>query len=454
MAVTKRLLTIFNEPNTSFAGYKVYTYTTGTSSLKTTYKDAEGAASHANPIVLDSNGLPPTTASVWLSTDSAYRIVVNDADDVAVPGMDYAFVNGTIDPSVTTYVSKGIKFANGEGILDTNGNEILTVQAATNAVNQFNMVNSATGDEVLAEAAGADTHIDLHMKAKGSQGDVHITARGNKVAWPTSAPTAGQIFIASTATQASWGASTGYFAGNKTGMITSNAADADHDITITAGSRRDSSDTVTIIKSSAMTKQIDAGWTAGTNQGGLASGVALAADTWYHLYAIYESDDGTVDYGWDTSLTATALLADSGYDKYAYIWSYLTDASANIIAFYQVDNVNLWKSPTLSINTTTLSTTRTAFTVAVPTGIRVLLTAQCSMTNASACSVYVSGGDATAVAPSLTAAPLANLKCENGTTVQGMITTLSDSSRQIYAESTAASTTLRVAVTHYINLSA
>lgn len=454
MAVTKRLLTLFSEPNTDFAGYNVYTYQTGTSTLKTTYKDAEAGASHTNPIVLDSNGLPPTTASIWLSTDTAYRIVVKDADDVAVSGMDYSFVNGLLDPSVATYTSKGIKFANGEGILDSNGNEILTVQAATNAVNQFNMVNSATGDEVLLESAGSDTHIDVHLKAKGSQGDVHITARGNKVAWPTSAPSAGQILIASSSSQTSWGASTGYFAGNKTGMITSNAADADHDITVTAGSRRDSSDTVTIIKNSSMTKQIDAGWTAGTNQGGLASGVALANNTWYHIFAIYENSSGDVDYGFDTSLTAANLLADSGYDNYAYVWSVLTDSSANIIAYLQADNINMWKSPTLSINSTTLSTSRTGFTVSVPTGISCLLTAQCSMTNASACSVYVSAGDATAVSPSTTAAPLANLKCENGTTVQGMITVLSNTSSQIYAESTAASTTLRLAVTHFINTAA
>jgi hypothetical protein len=80
---------------------------------------------------------------------------------------------------------------------------------------------------------------------------------------------------------------------------------------------------------SALVKQIDANWAAGTNQGGFPSGLVLAADTTYRIYLI--SNGSTVDAGFDTSSTAANLLADaSGYTYYREIGFFRTDGSADL----------------------------------------------------------------------------------------------------------------------------
>lgn len=112
------------------------------------------------------------------------------------------------------------------------------------------------------------------------------------------------------------------------GCVTMAAADTDHDVTVTPGRRRDSTDTVNMPAASGnMTKQIDAAWAAGDAAGGLFSG-SVAANTTYHFFEIMKDSDNSIDYGWDTSLTAANI--PTGYTYYRRIRSYRTDASSNL----------------------------------------------------------------------------------------------------------------------------
>jgi len=81
---------------------------------------------------------------------------------------------------------------------------------------------------------------------------------------------------------------------------------------------------------STMTKTVG-NWVAGTGNGGLATGVILAIKTWFHCFLIGKPD-GTTDAGFDTSITATNLLATaSGYTDYKRVWSFRTEyANTNI----------------------------------------------------------------------------------------------------------------------------
>jgi hypothetical protein len=127
---------------------------------------------------------------------------------------------------------------------------------------------------------------------------------------------------------------------NGVGAI-SNAADADHDITVAAGiSCLDSTRAVFMGVSLAMTKQIDAAWAIGTNAGGRFSGVALSNNTTYHFFMIKNDITGALDYGFDISLTAANKPA--GYTYYRKLWSVITDGSANIIGFTQIGKKCLW----------------------------------------------------------------------------------------------------------------
>ncbi len=110
-----------------------------------------------------------------------------------------------------------------------------------------------------------------------------------------------------------------------------NSTDSQHDIDISEGECSNNDNSGSISLSSTITKQIDANWSEGNNAGGFPSGLTLSANTWYHIFVIAKSD-GTVDAGFDTSLTATNLLSDAtSYIKYRRIGSVLTDGSSNII---------------------------------------------------------------------------------------------------------------------------
>lgn len=158
------------------------------------------------------------------------------------------------------------------------------------------------------------------------------------------------------------------------GLILSNSAgDADHDIDIAEGQARSEDNTTNGTRSSTITKQIDATWASGTSSGGLASGVSLTTDTWYHVHLLIDNDGGT-DVGFDTSPTAVNLLADAsviaaGYTKYRRIGSVLTDGSANILGFKQKGD-QFWFDAKIQ-NTTTLPAGLTNETISTPTGVEV-----------------------------------------------------------------------------------
>ena len=118
-----------------------------------------------------------------------------------------------------------------------------------------------------------------------------------------------------------------------TGMQLSNDTDAEHDISISAGTCRDNDNSASMTFSSAMVKRIDASWVAGTGNGGLASSLTLAANTWYHVFVILVG--GTADAGFDTSTTAANLVTDHSATDYRRIGSVRTDASKNILNFKQ-----------------------------------------------------------------------------------------------------------------------
>lgn len=146
----------------------------------------------------------------------------------------------------------------------------------------------------------------------------------------------------------------GYPAGYLDGLDLSIAVDTDHDITIAAGSCRDSSDALNIDLTSALTKQLDAAWAEGTNAGGLPSGVTLSGDEWLYFFVIGK-DDGTVDAGFDDNASATNLLSDSGYTSYCHIGSVFIDASSNILDGGVINNKDIGKGLTVMTLTSSLT---------------------------------------------------------------------------------------------------
>lgn len=191
--------------------------------------------------------------------------------------------------------------------------------------------------------------------------------------------------------------------GHISGLILSNDTDADHDINVTAGKARDSADGTDLTLSSEITKQIDAGFAAGDDAGGMFTG-AVANSTWYHIFLIKKDSDGTIDAGFDTSVIAANIPA--GYTEYRRIGSVLSDGSANIINFAQIEDMFYWKNPPLDVNAVATGTALQTKTLSVPLGVNVMV--HFNMAVSALTSMYVK--TPTVVddeAGSLTAAPLA-----------------------------------------------
>jgi len=156
--------------------------------------------------------------------------------------------------------------------------------------------------------------------------------------------------------------------GYLSGMGLSNATDTAHDITVAVGEVRDNANAVDIVLASAMTKRIDATWSSGSGNGGLASGVSIATNTWYHVHAIVVS--GSVDIGFDTSITAANLVANNSASAFRRIGAVLTDGSSNILNFIQDGDEFIFKAQITNINATAIGTARVTQAVSTPLGVQ------------------------------------------------------------------------------------
>ena len=103
--------------------------------------------------------------------------------------------------------------------------------------------------------------------------------------------------------------------------------------------------------------------------GGLANGLTIAATTRYYLFALINEDKSSVDYGYDTSITATNLMADenviaAGFIYYRLIATFKTNASSKIdittLNIYHTDYKGAF--PSLKYDTLTVSTTGSYWT--------------------------------------------------------------------------------------------
>lgn len=147
--------------------------------------------------------------------------------------------------------------------------------------------------------------------------------------------------------------------------------DTSHDIKFQVGYCRGANNLLNLHLATSLIKRIDANWTQGTNQGGFPTALSLSTDTWYHLFVIGKPD-GTVDAGYDSSITATNLLADAtGYTDYRRIGSIYTNSSHNITDFHMYSlpffkRTVYWKTLPLSLDITIPDTSRHAVVLHVP----------------------------------------------------------------------------------------
>lgn len=148
--------------------------------------------------------------------------------------------------------------------------------------------------------------------------------------------------------------------------LSNNATDATNDIDIAVGQAANSTNTVIMSLSSAITKRLDAAWAVGTNAGGLDTGTI--ADTTYHIYLIRRTDTGVVDAIFSTSASSPTL--PTNYTQYRRIGSIVRTGAA-IKTFIQDGDDFRWMVPVQDVSVSNPGTAAVTRTLTVPIGIRV-----------------------------------------------------------------------------------
>ena len=165
-------------------------------------------------------------------------------------------------------------------------------------------------------------------------------------------------------------------------IISSTAADTDHDITFAAGWMYDASGTMLIRLAANMTKRFDAAWAAGTNACGLLNG-SLVNNTYYAVWLMMKAD-GTVDIGADTVAAGVTHLP-TGYIYYRRIRYFVTDGSANIVEMKQFGNTFILKTVVQNCATADPGTSAVLQKVTCPPLMQALCTV--AMLNETAASI-------------------------------------------------------------------
>lgn len=155
--------------------------------------------------------------------------------------------------------------------------------------------------------------------------------------------------------------------------LSNNGSDATNDIDIAAGTCADYTG-AQVVTVAALTKQLDANWAAGTNQGMRYSGAAIT-NTTYHIYVAWKAD-GTQDIYADPSAVyatvLTHLQAETGGSGYLYLRRIgsIIRASGAILPFVQDGDRFMLKTPRADVTATNPGTSAVNRTLSVPAGLR------------------------------------------------------------------------------------
>ena len=419
-------------------GAKIYHYTAGTTTGKDCWTTRSKAATVAQPIVADSQGV------ISMYCDGVYKFVVKTAADVTLYTWDNVVV-------IDAFEATG-----GEGAALTSA---ATLTLGTDG-NYFNV----SGSVGITSIVGSQAYVILtFLSSVPITHSSNLVLAGGRDVTANNGDTYGFVndgagvwretfrAVANTPTVLPGG----YIYGCQ---IQNNTTDATNDIDV--GDCEASSGTTAstdykdffkrkLIKTTPLTKQLDVVYAAGTNQGCRLSSESLADGTW-HIY-VFRPSSGSDDVFCSQSLTP---VAPSGGTIYRRIGSILRESSA-IVGFVQDGAYFARKTCVLDVNATNPGASAVLRTLSVPAGLKVMAILNAAVIDTAAAeSAYISDPDSTDAAPSGTAAPLFNVMSQVANISGGSALVIrTNTSRQIRSRLTTggANATLRIATCGWLD---
>lgn len=186
------------------------------------YHRQDSASISLNSVLSRTNTPPgsPTVGDTYIVGTSPTGAWASNANDVAVytvrgwifasPSIGLSLYNQDdsafwlYDETPQWVSSNPLVVADGEGVYDSNGNELLLFSVAAGAVNYAEVANAATGNPVEIRAKGSDTDVDLKLVP---QADGKVDIDGIK--WPNADGSSGQTLVTNGAGVLSWGSAGG-----------------------------------------------------------------------------------------------------------------------------------------------------------------------------------------------------------------------------------------------------
>jgi len=153
------------------------------------------------------------------------------------------------------------------------------------------------------------------------------------------------------------------------GLHTRLIGDVAHDVTIEPGGCIDDGNALEMRLASSIEKQIDVAWAEdsdGSPSGGMDTG-AVAANSVYYIWLIKNPTSGKVDALFSLSETAPTLPA--GFTLKRLIMAVVTDASADIIRYFQMDTRVEFTFGHVVYELNTLRSSGTYYTTSPGTGL-------------------------------------------------------------------------------------
>lgn len=388
----------------------------------------------------------------------------NSSGTISIDGNSSETINGSTTVSLTSQYSAYILICNGTswyGLLinsDSNAEATLASATTTDLGSVTSNVISITGTTTITGfGSSANTNDPIYFVR--FTGSLTLTHNGTSLIIPGGeniTTSAGDMAVVQYLGSGNWRLRDYQYAqgtnitmpvlqGYIYGLNLSNDTDTDHDINISAGMATDSTNAQYLTLSSAMVKRFDASWASGTGNGGLSSSLTPANNTWYHVFLILVG--GSIDVGFDTSITAANLVSDHSATAYRRIGSVMTDGSANIRNFVHNGDEFYWDTPYLD-HSATGSTTAASIVLSTPLGVKTK--AFMNLTASSnAVYAYVSSLDNTDQAPSTTASPLFTTGSASGASPDGYGEVWTNTSSQVRLRSSGTGATIYITTLGY-----
>lgn len=312
---------------------------------------------------------------------------LDTAIDAIVANLDELFDESTT-PTATNYTTVASDHTH---ILEVTSAKTITLLAASTAGASYRVGVYASGADVTVARSGADT----------INGATSLIVSAGKLRWFT-VNGAGDGYI----TDDISGLPRGYISGL---LVTNDGGDPDNWIGVSVGECRNDDDDNDIILGTALIKQLDAAFAAGTNQGALGDTVSISTDITLHIFAMTNDTSAAVDILADTS--TTGANAPAGWTVEKRIGSVLTDTAANLVAIDVLELAgggvqNLLDVPVQDYIATTTGTAAVLINTSIPDGFQFEWMGSHTVSDATpsgATHVTITSPDTTDAAPSASA---------------------------------------------------